>query len=175
MTLKKSFEKLYEKTKREVWAIGFIRLMNADLAMDIMQEAFLRLWEQLESDEIILHPRAWLVRVARNLAEDYARSAFRRHGTQPPEMMDAIALNQPSVVEALEDREDEEKIQQAFAALPAEYRELVHLHLTLTIAEIADKTGLTKRQIKRKLAKARTMLRRLLMEQPSPRRQMPAG
>jgi len=48
--------------------------MDADTALDITQEAFLRLWKQRESGEEILNPRAWLLRVARNLAEDYAKS-----------------------------------------------------------------------------------------------------
>ena len=78
------FEALYQRYSREVWALAYARWMNADTAMDITQEAFLRLWKQIEAHEIILNPRAWLLRVARNLAEDHAKSAFRRNGTHPP-------------------------------------------------------------------------------------------
>src|SRR4051794_36102383 len=73
-----SFEGLYQRYSREVWALAYARWMNADTAMDITQEAFLRLWKQSEAGEVILNPRAWLLRVARNLAEDHAKSAFRR-------------------------------------------------------------------------------------------------
>src|ERR1700675_1321181 len=84
------FEALYQRHGREVWALAYARWMNADTAMDVTQEAFLRLWKQWEDGEDILNPRAWLLRVARNLAEDYAKSAFRRNGTQPPQTMNGV-------------------------------------------------------------------------------------
>ena len=40
------FEALYERHSREVWALAYARWLNADLALDIMQEAFMRLWKQ---------------------------------------------------------------------------------------------------------------------------------
>src|SRR5689334_25413293 len=85
-----AFEEAYQRHSREVWALAYARWMNADTAMDITQEAFLRLWKQIEAQEVILNPRAWLLRVARNLAEDHAKSAFRRNGTHPPQTMNEI-------------------------------------------------------------------------------------
>ena len=87
------FEALYQRHSREVWALAYARWLNADTAMDIAQEAFLRLWKQWEDGEKILNPRAWLLRVARNLAEDYAKSAFRRNGTHPPATMNGVKGN----------------------------------------------------------------------------------
>jgi len=99
------FELLYEQHSREVWALAYARWMDSDLAMDITQEAYLRLWKQWEAHEEIQNPRAWLLRVARNLAEDYAKSAFRRNGTQPPELLNGVRSSQPQPVEALERQE----------------------------------------------------------------------
>src|SRR5262245_10696288 len=56
------FEALYERYSREVWALAYSRWMNADIALDIMQEAFLRLWKQWQDGGEILKPRAWLLR-----------------------------------------------------------------------------------------------------------------
>src|SRR5436309_12102490 len=78
------FEEIYERHSREVWALVYARWLNADVALDIMQETFLRLWKQWQDGGTIVNPRAWLLRVARNLAEDHAKSAFRRNGTQSP-------------------------------------------------------------------------------------------
>ena len=71
------------------WHMG--RWLNSDVAMGIAQETFLRLWKQWENGETIVNPRAWLLRVARNLAEDHAKSAFRRNGTQPPQTMNGVS------------------------------------------------------------------------------------
>ena len=35
------FESLYDRHSREVWALAYARWLNADVALDIMQEAFL--------------------------------------------------------------------------------------------------------------------------------------
>src|SRR5256885_10576849 len=89
------FESLYAAHSREVWALAYARWMDADQAMDITQEAFLRLWRQWEAGEDIQNPRAWLLRGARNLAEDYAKSAFRRHRTQPPAQLHGVRASPP--------------------------------------------------------------------------------
>src|SRR5690348_15687903 len=100
-----AFEALYERHSREVWALAYARWLNADVALDIMQEAFLRLWKQWQEGGEILNPRAWLLRVARNLAEDYAKSAFRRNGTQPPQAMNGVRGKDPAPLERLEREE----------------------------------------------------------------------
>src|SRR6266436_2662722 len=99
------FEEIYERHTREVWAVAYARWTNADVAMDIMQETFLRLWKQWQEGSDILNPRAWLLRVARNLAEDYAKSAFRRNGTHPPQTMNGVRSHDPLPLESLEREE----------------------------------------------------------------------
>ena len=99
------FEELYKRHSREVWALAYGRWMNADTAMDITQESFLRLWKQWETGEDIGNPRAWLLRVARNLAEDHVKSAFRRNGTHPPELMNGVRSNSCLPDEAMEQEE----------------------------------------------------------------------
>src|SRR4051812_12801425 len=91
------FEALYARHGREVWAMAYARWMDADLALDIAQEAFLRLWKHWEAGEDdIQNPRAWLLKVARNLAEDYAKSSFRRNGTSPPQLMNGVQAHEPA-------------------------------------------------------------------------------
>ena len=102
------FEALYQRYSREVWALAYARWMNADTAMDIAQEAFLRLWKQWETGEPIANPRAWLLRVARNLAEDHAKSAFRRNGTHPPQTMNGVCSHDPLPLESLEREEGQD-------------------------------------------------------------------
>src|SRR5260370_37204099 len=98
-THRADFEALYQRHSREVWALAYARWMNADTAMDVTQEAFLRLWKKLEEGEKILNVRAWLLRVARNLAEDHAKSAFRRNGTSPPQTMNGVQSREVSPLE----------------------------------------------------------------------------
>src|SRR6266699_2814518 len=111
------FEALYERHSREVWALAYARWLNADLALDIMQEAFMRLWKQWQDGEDILNPRAWLLRVARNLAEDHAKSAFRRNGTQPPQTMNGVPARGRLPLERLEREETFAQLRELIAEL----------------------------------------------------------
>src|SRR6478609_3420849 len=112
------FEGLYERHSREVWALAYARRMDADLALDIAQEAFLRLWKSWEDGEEILNPRAWVLRVARNLAEDTAKSSFRRNGTQPPEQLNGVHGHEPQPIDRLEREETFARLRDQCAGLP---------------------------------------------------------
>src|SRR5215212_7809081 len=98
---KAAFEEIYDRHSREVWALVYARWLNADVALDIMQETFLRLWKQWQDGSDIVNPRAWVLRVARNLAEDYAKSSFRRNGTQPPQTMNGVQGREPLPLERM--------------------------------------------------------------------------
>src|SRR4051812_6449042 len=121
------FEALYERHSREVWALAYARWMDADLAMDVAQEAFLRLWKSWEDGEAILNPRAWLLRVARNLAEDYAKSSFRRNGTQPPELLNGVRSAQPLPADELERQEQFAQLRAVLDELAPADREILTL------------------------------------------------
>src|SRR5438876_11334772 len=112
-----AFNALYQRHNREVWALAYARWIDPDTALDITQEAFLRLWKQWQAGEEINNPRAWLMRVARNLAEDYVKSAFRRNGTHPPQLMNGVKSHAPSPLDTLERDE-------TFAQIQAVLREL---------------------------------------------------
>src|SRR5436853_3386809 len=119
------FEALYNHHSREVWAVAYARWMNADTALDIAQETFLRLWKQWEAGETILNPRAWLLRVARNLAEDHAKSAFRRNGTHPPQTMNGVQAHDPQPLESLEREEVFAQLRKGMEQLPSDDREIL--------------------------------------------------
>ncbi len=136
--------------------------MDADQAMDITQEAFLRLWKQWESGsgEAIQNPRAWLMRVARNLAEDYAKSAFRRNGTQPPEMLNGVRSAQPEPTQHLEQQELFGVLRKEMDALSAADREILTLRYALEYEthEIAETLGVDVTAVHMRLSRARHRL-----------------
>jgi len=137
------FEALYTQHSREVWALAYARWMDSDQAMDVTQEAFMRLWKQWEAGEDIQNPRAWLLRVARNLAEDYAKSSFRRNGTQPPELLNGVRSAQPQPIEKLEQEELFAQLRAVLEELTPPDREILTLRYALdydanTIAERLD-------------------------------------
>jgi RNA polymerase sigma-70 factor (ECF subfamily) len=137
------FDDIYNRHTREVWALAYARWLNAEVALDIMQEAFLRLWKQWQEGGAILNPRAWLLRVARNLAEDYAKSSFRRNGTQSPQTMNGVKGRDLLPLEKMERDETFGQLRDELDQLAPADREILTLRYALDynanqIAEILD-------------------------------------
>jgi len=154
------FEGLYQRHSREVWALAYARWMNADTAMDITQEAFLRLWKQWEAGEQIANPRAWLLRVARNLAEDHAKSAFRRNGTSPPQAMNDVRADDPLPIEMLEREETFAQLRDVLGQMPEADREILTLRYALDYDtnEIAEMLAINATAVHMRLSRARQRL-----------------
>jgi len=134
--------------------------MDGDTAMDLAQEAFLRLWKQWQAGEAILNPRAWLLRVARNLAEDHAKSAFHRNGTQAPEALVGVRGSGPMPWERLEREETFKQLRQGLAELAPADREVLTLRYALDYdtARIAETLETTIAAVHMRLSRARQRL-----------------
>lgn len=154
------FESLYAQHGREVWAVAYARWMDADLAMDVTQEAFLRLWRQWEAGDDIQNPRAWLLRVARNLAEDYAKSSFRRNGTQPPELLNGVRSSQPTPQDVLEQQELFAHLRAVLDELSPSDREILTLRYAadLDANTIAERLNVAVTAVHMRLSRARQRL-----------------
>jgi RNA polymerase sigma-70 factor (ECF subfamily) len=140
--------------------MAYARWMDADTALDITQEAFLRLWKQWNEQETILNPRAWLLRVARNLAEDYAKSAFRRNGTHPPQVMNGVRAHTPLPLEVLEREETFDQLRDVLEELSEADREILTFRYALdyNANEIADLLEINATAVHMRLSRARQRL-----------------
>jgi RNA polymerase sigma-70 factor (ECF subfamily) len=154
------FEAIYERHSREVWALVYARWLNAEVAQDILQEAFLRLWRQLQDGSAIDNPRAWLLRVARNLAEDYAKSSFRRNGTQSPQTMNGLRGNDSLPLEKMELAETFAQVQEELNGLGVADREILTLRYALDYdaTEIAEFLEINATAVHMRLSRARQRL-----------------
>lgn len=161
------FEALYQQYSREVWALAYARWLDADAALDIAQEAFLRLWRQWEEGTAILNPRAWLARVVRNLAEDYGKSSFRRNGTHPPQLMNGVQSKDRLPLEHLEREETFAHLRASLEELAEPDREILTLRYALEYppSDIADLLGINAAAVHMRLSRARQRLAERLTAQ----------
>ena len=151
---------LYRRHGREVWAVAYGRWLDAELAMDVVHEAFLRYLKQTDGGAVVENPRAWLLTVARHLAEDVAKSAFRKHGTRPPEALGGVAGANRPPLDVMERAEAFGQIRAALAELPAADRELLTLRYALDAdaADIAVTLGVQVSAVHMRLSRARQRL-----------------
>ena len=121
---KQAFNILYQDLKVPVYTV-LVRLTgDRHLAEDLLQEVFLRLYRQPFTAE---KPRAYVFRMARNLAIDALRQKHPCGPLEGFELFDEIDLTAKLDLE------------RAFARLTVAERQLVALHLSggLTFREIA--------------------------------------
>lgn len=121
---KQAFSTIYQELKTPVYTL-LVRLTgDRHLAEDLLQEVFLKLYRQPFTAE---KPRAYVFRMARNLAID----ALRQKQSCGP--LEDLELSGEADLTAKLD------LERAFARLTVEERQLVALHLSagLTFREIA--------------------------------------
>jgi RNA polymerase sigma-70 factor, ECF subfamily len=143
-------------------ALSIVR--NPAEAEDIVQDVFLRVLERQNQLAAILQVRAWLVRIAWNLALD------RRRRIRPEQMDDSFAAGLLSASlpadEALAEARRMAQVLSAIERLPKKERQALLLSAMdeLSTAELATVLGKTESGVRALLFRARTRLRNRLGE-----------
>ena len=91
---RRAFEALYRDLYPIVVRTVYLVVLDTDVAQEICHEAFLRRWQHRNRLGEHANERAWLMRVAINLAIDHRRSflaALRHRGSGPPVVDPATA------------------------------------------------------------------------------------
>jgi len=150
--------RLYDRHARTVFAIGYSMLGTRERAEDIVQDVFLKMWQQAESITTRKVPvRPWLMRVASNLCIDRTRK-HREVLTETPVDKEDEALGPDGL---LEQTELGKAIDTAFTRLPD--RQRLALTLTAKLGFSAKEAGtamdLGERAIESLVARARKSMR----------------
>jgi RNA polymerase sigma-70 factor (ECF subfamily) len=140
-------------------AYAFRILEDRDAAMDVAQDACLRLWDRRGRDAP-RSIRAYLFRVARNLALDQVKTGRTRHrllGRYDPDR-DRRPARPDEVLRG--DRITDE-VQRAMQALPERRREVFALAYLqgLTYAEVAEVLGISPKTVQNHMSAALAQLR----------------
>lgn len=146
---------VYRTTFTDLVRYLYRKVWDAERAEDLAQEAFVRVLDH-EPD----NPRAWLFRVASNLARDEARTVIRRkrHLTLIKAEVEG-AVDAPDPIEALDRQRKEDAARQALDELSDRDREVLLLwDAGMNYTEIAKHTGLAVGAIGTTLSRARKRL-----------------
>jgi len=168
---RRAFERLVEENKRTVYGLCLRLLSDSEEARDAAQEAFTRAYASLESYDLEQAFAPWVLRIARNHCLDLLR---RRIPARARVELDADAEDGPAreLPDTTSERADDtiqrsqtrEALERAVAALPPNYREVVHLfHVEqLSYKEIAATMGIPMGTVMTWLHRARAQLRTML-------------
>ncbi len=125
-----------------------------DQAPEVTQEVFLRLFETMRKGEEISNPRAWLFRVAHNLAIK-ARSSKRAVRSVDTDWQRFGAPSADSQERVVLDRERMQRVQVALAELSAQQKNCLYLRSEgLRYREIAVVMGISSSTVNEFLRRA---------------------
>lgn len=131
------------------------RLGSADLASDVLHETYLRV-EGISEIEAVRSPKAYLLRIALNIANDRRRVENRRLTVDEVDALLDIPDERPDAARVIEDRSELSLLKRAIAELPERRRNVLLLSRVegLPNREIAARLGLTVRTIETDLKQA---------------------
>ena len=131
------------------------RFGSADFASDVLQETYLRL-EEMNEVGPVRSPRAYLFRIAVNIANDRRRAENRRLTTDEVDSLLDIPDDRPDAVRQIESRSDVDLLRRAVAELPERRRRVLLLSRIedMPHREIAGLLGVTVRTVETDLKQA---------------------
>lgn len=170
-----AFAQLVEENQDRVYSLALRMVNNPDDAADLAQEAFLSAWRNLSGFQGEAAFSTWLYRLTSNLCIDFLRKEKRKRAAGAVLYLDDTEEEEASIDlpdygadphRQLEQAEMREQLDRAMAALSPEHRTILSLREVsgLSYREIADLLSVEEGTVKSRIARARTALRKKLLE-----------
>lgn len=156
------FISMYEAEADAVFRFCLFKLRDRELATDIAQETFVRMWDYVARGSELSNFRAFAFRVARNAIADYIKKNRPVYEHELGDMADEI-MNAPVLGDA-ESRAELSGVLGCLKGLPEEDQEMVLLRYTeqMPVKEIAESLGQLPNTVTQRLKRAIESLRNCL-------------
>lgn len=174
---RQAFHDLYERYERKVYAVAYGFLRNPEDALDVVQEAFIKVYRYLPNFEGQSSFYTWLYRIVANLCIDHMRRNTRKRDVEfddklrhdgeqdlPAEFMPISALGNPG--EAVENKEILAAVEASLEHLSDKHRAVIVMRELqgFSYADMAKAMNCSKGTIMSRLFHARRNMQKLLRE-----------
>jgi RNA polymerase sigma-70 factor (ECF subfamily) len=157
-----AFRRLVEQYERRVYGVAYGIVHDRELARDVAQEAFLRVFRALDTFDLSRPFYTWLYHIVVNLSIDALRK--KRHD-QPADLEAAggLADHRASPEDAVQRSELQERVRRVLDRLPVPFRVALTLRdlRGFTAPEIAAMVGSTPVTIRWRIHEARKRFKEL--------------
>ncbi len=168
-----AFEQLLLQHQKSVYNLCLRMTGNADDALDLSQEAFIRAWRALGQYQFDAAFSTWLYRLTSNVCIDFLRKQKRQQHvslTVPDEESAGEEFTLPDPAPGPEEQaihaDAQSAVARAMAALPDDWRIVMQLRVVeeLSYEQIAQILDIKVGTVKSRLARARGQLRKILKD-----------
>ncbi len=155
----KALERLYELTAPKLFGLLLRILKREDLAQDVLQEAFLKIWKHApDYNPGKSNPMTWMTSISRNSALDRLRRVKHEAVSNSEEYLDQLVDDGPAIEARMVQSEEAKALRNCMEQLAENQRKSLQLAYFegLTHAELAEK-------LKVPLGSVKTWIRRGMM------------
>lgn len=163
------FEKLYDTHSDAIFRHLYLRLGDRERAKELMQDVFMRAWQQVAKGKEIQHEKAWLYRAAHNAFVNEIRTDKRSHSLET--MMEEVGYDVADESADTSDAADHYELLAYLDQLKDSYRTVLVMRYIddLPIVEIAKALDESETNISMRVARALEKLKSLYEKQPPPK------
>ena len=158
-----AFRRLVETYQRYAFTLAFRVVCDADDARDIVQEAFLRVWKNIQSFDPAFKFTTWLYRIVVNLSLDQLKKERRRRRVvmSMPNGPDSSVREEATPDDSAVNRDLADRIEAVAGGLPVKQRMVFVLRdlQDFTVSEVAEILEMSPASVKTNLCYARREIR----------------
>lgn len=148
------------------FAYGYVR--DKDIAEDITQETFVKVWKHLKKFDTSKPFKTWVLTIVKRTALDHLRKKklvpFSTFDTESGgnSVVDTLADTAPSIIEQLSQEEDKNTVIKMLNSLSDKYRHVLHLryYAGLNFREIGERLGESLNTVKSRHRRALASLKK---------------
>lgn len=157
------FAALYETHADSVFRQCYFRVGDRDIALDLMQEAFMRTWDYIQKGNLIENDKAFLFKVANNLIKDHWR---KKKPILERDMEEGFLINIASTELGEDDRAEYELVLRAVDRIEPIYRDILILRYVegYAVKEIAMELGISENNASVRINRALKKIKELLSD-----------
>lgn len=146
--------------------LAFSYVKDTETAKDMVQNTFIKCYENLDRFRFESSIKTWLYRITINQCKDYLRSWHYRKVQARSFLEKAVGTLLPSAEEKVMNKTEAEEMKRMIFSLSKQYREVIFLYYykSFSIKEISEITGLNTNTVKTRLRRAKQKLKILIEE-----------
>lgn len=159
-----TFKEKYIPYHQKMYRIAYRLVEDACDAEDLVQEAYIKMWNKREELLSVNNPESYCIVILRNLCLDFLR-AKSKHPAQSAE--DMQIADEVEMISGIEQKEDIEYIETLLKQLPEQQQQVIRLrHFDdCSSEEIEQIMGLTSVNVRVLLSRARKRIKELFNSQ----------
>ena len=152
-----AFQTLFSRYKDPIWAFVFRRVRDRNVASDVYQEVFLRVWKSAHTYKSGQKVKPWIYRISTNVMRDQYRKNTRQVVTVELDELSPGQMSDPIGTVDLE---------KAIQSLPETLRDAFLLGAVqgLDHNEVAETLNISSANARARLSRARLRLREILSQ-----------